>query len=50
MTVLRPLKLVLTNYPEGQVEFLEAVNNPEDAVDHSLGFGSTGDSDRGSTV
>jgi glutaminyl-tRNA synthetase len=31
MTVLRPLKLVLTNYPEGQVEFLEAVNNPEDA-------------------
>ena len=31
MTVLRPLKLVLTNYPEGQVEFVEAVNNPEDA-------------------
>ncbi len=31
MTVLRPLKLVLTNYPEGQTELLEAVNNPEDA-------------------
>src|SRR6184192_1887394 len=31
MTVLRPLKLVLTNYPEGQAELLEAVNNPEDA-------------------
>ncbi|HUG81220.1 MAG TPA: glutamine--tRNA ligase/YqeY domain fusion protein [Bryobacterales bacterium] len=31
MTVVRPLKLVLTNYPEGQSEFLEAVNNPEDA-------------------
>jgi glutaminyl-tRNA synthetase len=31
MAVLRPLKLVLTNYPEGQVEFVEAVNNPEDA-------------------
>jgi glutaminyl-tRNA synthetase len=31
MTVLRPLKMVLTNYPEGQVEMLEAVNNPEDA-------------------
>ncbi len=31
MTVLRPLKLVLTNYPEGQVEFVEAINNPEDA-------------------
>src|SRR5918911_1279971 len=30
MVVLRPLKLVLTNYPEGQVEFVEAVNNPED--------------------
>ena len=30
MTVLRPLKLVLTNYPEGQVEFVDAVNNPED--------------------
>ena len=30
MTVLRPLKVVLTNYPEGQVEELEAVNNPED--------------------
>ncbi len=30
MTVLRPLKLVLTNYPEGQVEQLEAINNPED--------------------
>jgi glutaminyl-tRNA synthetase len=32
MTVLRPLKLVLTNYPEGQVEWMEAVNNPEDAA------------------
>jgi glutaminyl-tRNA synthetase len=31
MTVVRPLKLVLTNYPEGQVESMEAVNNPEDA-------------------
>jgi glutaminyl-tRNA synthetase len=32
MAVLRPLKVVLTNYPEGQVEQLEAVNNPEDAA------------------
>ncbi|WP_437194324.1 glutamine--tRNA ligase/YqeY domain fusion protein [Planctomicrobium sp. SH527] len=31
MAVLEPLKVVLTNYPEGQVEHLEAVNNPEDA-------------------
>ncbi len=31
MAVLRPLKVVLTNYPEGQVELMEAVNNPEDA-------------------
>jgi glutaminyl-tRNA synthetase len=30
MAVLRPLKLVVTNYPEGQVEELEAINNPED--------------------
>ncbi|MEJ2672011.1 MAG: glutamine--tRNA ligase/YqeY domain fusion protein [Deltaproteobacteria bacterium] len=30
MGVLRPLKVVLINYPEGQVEELEAVNNPED--------------------
>jgi glutaminyl-tRNA synthetase len=31
MAVLRPLRVVLTNYPEGQTEELEAVNNPEDA-------------------
>lgn len=30
MAVLRPLKVVIENYPEGQVEELEAVNNPED--------------------
>jgi glutaminyl-tRNA synthetase len=30
MGVLRPLKVVLVNYPEGQTEELEAVNNPED--------------------
>jgi len=30
MGVLRPLKLVVENYPEGQVEELDAVNNPED--------------------
>ena len=30
MAVLRPLKLVIENYPEGQVEEMEAVNNPED--------------------
>ncbi len=29
MAVLRPLKLVIENYPEGQGEELEAVNNPE---------------------
>jgi len=32
MAVLRPLKLVITNYPEGKVEMMEAVNNPEDAA------------------
>jgi glutaminyl-tRNA synthetase len=30
MAVLRPLKVVLTNYPEGQVEEVDAINNPED--------------------
>jgi glutaminyl-tRNA synthetase len=31
MAVLRPLELVIDNYPENQVEEMEAVNNPEDA-------------------
>jgi glutaminyl-tRNA synthetase len=30
MAVLSPLKVTITNYPEGQVEQLDAVNNPED--------------------
>lgn len=30
MTVLRPLKVVIDNYPEDKVEELEAINNPED--------------------
>jgi glutaminyl-tRNA synthetase len=30
MGVLRPIKLVIDNYPDGQVEEMEAVNNPED--------------------
>lgn len=30
MGVLNPLKVVITNYPEGQVEQMEAINNPED--------------------
>jgi len=30
MAVLRPLKAVIENYPEGKVEELEAINNPED--------------------
>ena len=32
MAVLDPLKVVIDNYPEGEVEFLEAENNPEDAT------------------
>ena len=32
MTVLNPLKVVLTNYPEGQVEEVHVINNPEDAA------------------
>jgi len=30
MAVLRPLKLVIENYPEGRTEVLDAINNPED--------------------
>ena len=30
LVVLRPIRVVLTNYPEGKVEELEAINNPED--------------------
>lgn len=35
MTVLKPLKVVILNYPENKAEYLEAVNNPED-----LGMGT----------
>jgi glutaminyl-tRNA synthetase len=31
MAVLRPLKVTLVNYPEGKVEELDAINNPEDS-------------------
>jgi len=30
MAVLRPIKVVITNYPEGQVEEVDVINNPED--------------------
>jgi glutaminyl-tRNA synthetase len=30
MAILRPLRVIITNYPEGQVEQMEAINNPED--------------------
>lgn len=38
--VLDPVKLIITNYPEGQVEELEAINNPEDetAGSHIIEF------------
>lgn len=32
MAVLRPLKVIIDNYPEGQTDWLDAVNNPEDAA------------------
>ncbi len=32
MAVLRPLKIIIDNYPEGQVEWLESDNNPENPV------------------
>ena len=38
--VLDPVKLIITNYPEGQTEELEAVNNPENEADgsHTITF------------
>jgi glutaminyl-tRNA synthetase len=38
--VLNPVKLILTNYPEGLVEMMETVNNPEDpaAGNHEIAF------------
>ena len=38
--VLDPVKLIITNYPEGQVEEMEAINNPEDetAGSHIIEF------------
>ena len=38
MAVLEPLKVVIENYPEGQVEEMDAVNNPEDpSAGHAAG-------------
>ena len=38
--VLDPVKLVITNYPEGQTEEMEAINNPENEADgtHTITF------------
>jgi glutaminyl-tRNA synthetase len=38
--VINPVKLIITNYPEGQVEEMEAINNPEDlnAGSHTIEF------------
>src|SRR5437588_4779625 len=41
MAVLRPLKIVIENYPEGQIEEIEAVNHPDDpsAGSRRIAFG-----------
>jgi glutaminyl-tRNA synthetase len=41
LAVLRPIKIVLTNYPEGKIEELDAINNPEDpdAGTRKIAFG-----------
>ena len=38
--VLNPVKLVITNYPDGQFEEMEAINNPENEADgtHTITF------------
>ena len=43
MAVLDPVKVVIDNYPDDQVEMLEAVNNPEDAAagTHAVPFSKT---------
>jgi len=43
MAVLRPLKIVIENYPEGQVEELEAINHPDnpDAGTRRIAFGAS---------
>jgi glutaminyl-tRNA synthetase len=43
LAVLRPVKVVITNYPEGKIEELDAVNNPEDpnAGARKIPFGRT---------
>ncbi|MCL2348708.1 MAG: glutamine--tRNA ligase/YqeY domain fusion protein [Planctomycetaceae bacterium] len=33
MAVLKPLKVIITNYPDGQTELLDAINNPENEAD-----------------
>ena len=33
MAIMDPLKVIITNYPEGQTEMLEAINNPENEAD-----------------
>ncbi|MDR2764937.1 MAG: glutamine--tRNA ligase/YqeY domain fusion protein [Tannerella sp.] len=40
VAVIHPIKLILTNYPEGKVEKMESVNNPEDpsAGTHEIAF------------
>ncbi len=43
MTVLEPLKLVITNWPEGQVEHVELVENPEDPAAGVRSVPFTGD-------
>lgn len=41
MAVLNPLKVVITNYPEGETEWVEMINNPEDENSdyHKMPFG-----------
>ena len=43
MAVLQPIKLVVTNWPEGHVEMVELVNNPENAADGARTVAFTGE-------
>ena len=50
MAVLRPLKVVIENYPEGQIEELEAVNHPDDPTRARVAWRSDGSSISSATI
>ena len=50
LAVLRPIKVVITNFPEGKTEELDAVNNPEDRTPASGRFRSAANCSSSRTI